>query len=84
MQNCCQNILHHFQKLSVQSDYEDLLNIDGIGETQVNSIKVFLNKTNIRVLNELEKVLVVKKAIQNYEDGLLKIKPFSYWKIKWY
>ena len=66
-----------FKNLSVQSDYEDLLNIDGIGETQVNSIKSFFsNKTNIRVLNELEKVLVVKNAIQNSEDGLLKNKTF--------
>ncbi len=66
-----------FKNLSVQSDYEDLLNIDGIGETQVNSIKSFFsNKTNIKVLNELEKVLVVKNAIQNSEDGLLKNKTF--------
>ena len=66
-----------FKNLSVQSDYEDLLNIDGIGETQVNSIKSFFsNKTNIKVLNELEKVLVIKNAIQNSEDGLLKNKTF--------
>ena len=66
-----------FKNLSVKGDYEDLLNIDGIGETQVNSIKSFFsNKTNIRVLNELEKVLVVKNVIQNSEDGLLKNKTF--------
>ena len=66
-----------FKNLSVQSDYEDLLNIDGIGETQANSIKSFFsNKTNLKVLNELEKVLVVKNAIQNSEDGLLKNKTF--------
>ncbi len=66
-----------FKNLSIQSDYEDLLNIDGIGETQVNSIKSFFsNKTNIKVLSELEKVLVVKKAIQNSDDGLLKNKTF--------
>ena len=66
-----------FKNLSVQSDYEDLLNIDGIGETQVNSIKSFFsNETNLRVLNELEKVLVVKKAIQNSDDGSLKNKTF--------
>ncbi|MEC7208458.1 MAG: PrpF domain-containing protein, partial [Pseudomonadota bacterium] len=42
------------------------LNIDGIGETQVNSIKSFFsNEANLKVLNELEKVLVVKNAIQN-------------------
>ena len=80
MQNCCQNILYHFQKfkkLSRQSDYEDLLNIDGIGETQVNSIKSFFsNKSNIRVLNELEKILIIKNAVQNTDNGLLKNKTF--------
>ncbi len=66
-----------FKNLSIQSDYEDLLNIDGIGETQLNSIKSFFsNKTNLKVLNELEKVLVVKNAIQNSDDGLLKNKTF--------
>ena len=30
-----------FKNLSKEDDYEDLLNIDGIGETQVNSIKSF-------------------------------------------
>ena len=66
-----------FKNLSIKSDYEDLLNIDGIGETQVNSIKSFFsNKINIKVLNELEKILVVKNAIQNSEDGLLKNKTF--------
>ncbi len=66
-----------FKKLSLQSDYEDLLNIDGIGDTQVNSIKNFFsNKINTKVLNELEKVLTVKNAIQNSDDGLLKNKTF--------
>ena len=32
-----------FKNLSKQIDYEDLLNIDGIGETQVNSIKSFFS-----------------------------------------
>ena len=66
-----------FKNLSKKSDYEDLLNIDGIGETQVNSIKSFFsNEANLKVLNELEKVLVVKRVIQNSEDGLLKNKTF--------
>jgi len=66
-----------FKSLSIQSDYEDLLNIDGIGETQVNSIKSFFsNKSNIRVLNELEKVLIIKNAVQNSDNGLLKNKTF--------
>ena len=66
-----------FKSLSKQSDYEEMLNIDGIGETQVNSINSFFsNETNLKVLNELEKVLVVKNAIQNSNDGLLKNKTF--------
>ncbi|WP_440649137.1 NAD-dependent DNA ligase LigA, partial [Candidatus Pelagibacter sp. HIMB1521] len=62
-----------FKKLSKQNDYEDMLNIDGIGETQVNSIKSFFsNETNKQVLNELEKVLLIKDAIQNSDYGKLK------------
>ena len=38
-----------------------MLNIDGIGETQVSSIKSFFsNEANIKVLNELEKILLIK------------------------
>ena len=58
MQNYYLNILYHFQNLKIylKKNYEDLLNIDGIGETQVNSIKSFFsNKINIKVLNELGK-----------------------------
>ena len=66
-----------FKNLSKQIDYEDMLNIDGIGETQVSSIKSFFsNEANIKVLNELEKVLLIKDAIQNSDDGLLKNKTF--------
>ena len=66
-----------FKNLSKQIDYEDMLNIDGIGETQVSSIKSFFsNGANIKVLNELEKVLVIKNAIQNSDDGLLNNKTF--------
>ena len=66
-----------FKNLSVKSNYDDLLNIDGIGETQVNSIKSFFsNKSNIKILNELEKILIIKNAVQNYDNGLLKNKTF--------
>jgi DNA ligase (NAD+) len=67
----------NFKNLSTKSDYDDLANIDGIGESQVNSIKNFFsNKENIRVLNELEKVLVIKDTIQNSDDGILNNKTF--------
>ncbi len=49
----------------------------GIGETQVNSIKSFFsNEANKRVLNELEKVLLIKDANLISNDGLLKNKTF--------
>ena len=65
------------KNLSKKTNYEELLNIDGIGETQVNSIKnFFLNETNKQVLNELEKVLLIKDANLITDDGLLKNKTF--------
>ena len=66
-----------FKSLSKNSNYGDLLNIDGIGETQINSIKNFFsNKLNTFILNELEKVLIVKNAKSINKNGLLKNKTF--------
>ena len=66
-----------FKNLFKQVDYEDMLNIDGIGETQVSSIKSFFsNNVNKKVLNELENVLLIKDAVQNSDDGLLNNKTF--------
>ncbi len=67
----------NFLLLSKKKKFDELLNIDGIGETQINSIKSFFaNDTNIRVLNELEKILVVKDAKIQKSDGLLNNKTF--------
>ena len=53
------------------------MNIDGIGETQLNSVKNFFdNKVNIKILKELQKILVVKDAITKDKDGLLNEKTF--------
>ena len=66
-----------FKNLSKINNYKDLLNIDGIGETQVNSIKgFFASKISLRVLNELEKVLMVKNSLPIKNDGLLNNKSF--------
>ena len=66
-----------FKNLSKNSNYDDLLNIDGIGETQVNSIKIFFsNKLNQNILNELEKILTIKNAKADSKNGLLKNKTF--------
>ena len=54
-----------------------MLNIDGIGETQIKSIKNFFNNnTNLNVLNELNKILSVKDSINLKKNGLLKNKTF--------
>jgi len=69
--------LKNFILLSKKNNFKDLLNIDGIGETQINSIKnFFLNSTNIKVLHELDKILSVKDAIIKKSDGLLSNKTF--------
>ena len=66
-----------FKNLSRTNKYDDLLNIDGIGETQVNSIKAFFrNKINLEVLDELEKVLIVKNSLPLKIDGILNNKSF--------
>ena len=69
--------LKNFSSLSVKKQFNELLNIDGIGETQVNSIKNFFsNKTNLNILQKLEKILTVKNAEPTNKNGLLKNKTF--------
>ena len=71
--------LKNFMLLAKKNDLSDLLNIDGIGETQINSIKnFFLNNTNQIVLKELAEVLVVKDAKIKKTDGLLNNKTFMF------
>ena len=66
-----------FKNLSKTKTYEDLLNIDGIGETQVNSINSFFsNKMNLKVLNELDEVLSIDDTTIKKENGLLNKKTF--------
>ena len=67
----------NFLLLSKKNNFDDLLNIDGIGETQMKSIKdFFLNNTNIKVMNELEKILEIKNAKNQKADGILSNKTF--------
>ena len=66
-----------FKNFSKQNKYKELLNIDGIGETQVKSIKNFFsNDANLKVLTELDNLLIVDNAILNKENGKLKDKTF--------
>jgi len=66
-----------FKALSKNEKYSELLNIDGIGETQVNSIKHFFsNKINLDVLDQLEEILNIKDALEENINGKLKDKTF--------
>ncbi len=66
-----------FQEVSKTKKYKDLLNIDGIGETQVSSIKNFFsNQLNIKVLDELGKILLIKNVVERQKKGLLQNKSF--------
>ncbi len=66
-----------FKALSKNKRYNELLNIDGIGETQINSIKNFFSKKiNIDVLDQLEANLKIKDALEDNINGKLKDKTF--------
>jgi len=67
----------NFIDLSINKNFDELLDIDGIGETQVKSIKNFFsNKENLNVLINLEKLLNITDTIVMKSDGLLKNKTF--------
>ena len=53
------------------------MNIDGIGETQINSIKSFFsNKINQKVVNELFKILQINNSFDTKKNGTLRNKTF--------
>ena len=69
--------IKNFILLSKKNFFDDLLNIDGIGETQIKSIKNFFdNKTNLNVLLQLEKILTITNSVEFKKDGPLKNKTF--------
>ena len=68
-----------FFKLSKNRDMSDLVNIDGIGKIQINSIKnFFANKTNLEVLSELQKILKIDNVFEINQNGSLKNKTFMF------
>ncbi|WP_440938852.1 NAD-dependent DNA ligase LigA [Candidatus Pelagibacter sp.] len=71
--------LKNFLALSKKSNFDDLMNIDGIGETQINSIKNFFNNdTNLKVLKNLDELLEVKDVETPKVGGPLKNKTFMF------
>jgi DNA ligase (NAD+) len=67
----------NFINFSNEVNSDDILNIDGIGETQLKSVKNFFdNKVNLNILKELQKVLEVKNVVTKDKNGLLNEKTF--------
>ena len=67
----------NFLQLSKNKKFDDLLNIDGIGETQINSIKEFFkNETNLKVVNDLNKSLKINDVKLIKKNGSLANKTF--------
>ena len=67
----------NFINFSNEVNSDDILNIDGIGETQLKSVKNFFdNKVNLNILKELQKVLEVNNVVTKDKNGLLNGKTF--------
>jgi len=69
--------IENFIKLQDGENIKNLSNIDGIGITQIQSIKkFFLNKTSLEVLTKLKQKISVGSAMIVNINGLLKNKTF--------
>ena len=70
--------LSSFISLVKNQDFDKLLNIDGIGETQINSLKAyFSNQLNLKILSELNNKLKIRRIISD-KNGILKNKTFMF------
>ena len=69
--------MNTLMSLSKNKNFIELQNIDGIGETQINSIQSFFkNNKNLRIMSELNKCLNIKDVVQIKKDGVLANKTF--------
>ena len=67
----------NFFNLKQKENFNEILNIDGIGDTQIKSIKNFFsNEKNIKVLFELKNILKIKSDTVSSNKGKLKNKTF--------
>ena len=68
--------VENLKRINKNYSFNNLINIDGIGETQINSLrKFFSNQINLKIINELTKFLRIKNLIKK-NNGKLKNKSF--------
>jgi len=69
----------NFLELENDSNLTEIANIDGIGETQIKSIKKFFSlKINRLVIKELDQLLQIESLKKITNDGLLRGKTFMF------
>ena len=70
--------LDNLMKIRSNFDFISLLNIDGIGETQITSLKKFFsNNENLNVIKELSKHIQLIESVEK-TDGKFKNKTFMF------
>ena len=71
--------IENFLDLGKKNYFNELSNIDGIGDTQIKSIqKFFSNNKNLNVLSELQKNLIIIPDSEISKNGVLKEKTFMF------
>jgi len=68
----------NFSELTKNFNFNSLVNLDGIGETQINSLKNFFSdQVNLSVVRKLISILNIRKISEN-KKGKLKNKTFMF------
>ena len=61
-----------FEDLTRNFNFNTLANLDGIGETQINSLKNFFSdQVNLNVVKNLVSILSIKDVVQNTKGKLI-------------
>ena len=70
--------ISRFLEIIKKNQIDKFINIDGIGETQINSMKnFFANKKNLEILIDLKSILSIENQIL-IKNGILKNKTFMF------
>ena len=69
----------NFLRLKNQKYIQELIDIDGIGDTQINSLKMFFNeKVNLNVILNLSRSLDIQGFKESNNSGKLKGQVFMF------